>query len=214
MKLAPGRFRLLLLSLLLFVLGTAAATGTRVERLVNVILLALTIVAAVLDLREHGQRRRLVVGLAGGVILLSIVNLNAQIKDLPILVDALSALFLGLVVWWAYVAVMRRQRPVSDRIVGAICVYVLIGFAWAKIYETLDGIAPGSFRFPVDSAWATPSTLRYSYFSFVTLATLGYGDVTPASALAGTLAWMEAITGQLYLAVTVAQLVALSMAES
>jgi hypothetical protein len=211
---APGRFRLLLLSLLLFVLGTAAATGTRVERLVNVTLLALMIVAAVLDLRERGQRRHLAIGLAGGVILLSIVNLTAQIKDLPVLVDAIVALLAGLVVWRAYTAVMRRQRPVSDRIVGAICVYVLIGFAWAKIYETLDGIAPGSFRFPADSAWATPSTLRYSYFSFVTLATLGYGDVTPVSALAGTLAWMEAITGQLYLAVTVARLVALSLAES
>lgn len=71
----------------------------------------------------------------------------------------------------------------------------------------------GSFRFPADTAWATPSPQRYSYFSFVTLATLGYGDVTPVTVLAGTLAWLEAITGQLYLAVTVARLVALSLAE-
>ncbi len=56
--------------------------------------------------------------------------------------------------------------------------------------------------------------MRYSYYSFVTLASLGYGDVTPVTALAGTLAWMEAITGQLYLAITVARLVALSMADS
>jgi len=214
MNLAPGRFRLLLLSLLLFVLGAAAVAGTRVERLIDVILLALMIVAAVLDLREHGQRRQVAIGLAGGLILLSILNLNWQIKNLPVLVDAIVALLAGLVVWRTYTVVMRRQRPVSDRIIGAVCFYVLIGLAWAQIYEPLDGIAPGSFRFPADSAWATPSPLRYSYFSFVTLATLGYGDVTPASALAGTLAWMEAITGQLYLAVTVARLVALSMAES
>ncbi|MGH7347506.1 MAG: potassium channel family protein, partial [Candidatus Rokuibacteriota bacterium] len=84
----------------------------------------------------------------------------------------------------------------------------------AKIYETLEGVSPGAFRFADGTDWATPSPLRYSYFSFVTLATVGYGDVTPVTTLAGTLAWMEAITGQLYLAITVARLVALSLADS
>ena len=123
-------------------------------------------------------------------------------------------LFAGLVVWRAYTAVMRRQRSVRDRIAGAVCVYVLIGLAWAKVYETLDDVAPGAFRFPADTDWVTPSPVRYRYFSFVTLASLGYGDVTPVTTLAGTLAWMEAITGQLYLAITVARLVALSLADS
>jgi hypothetical protein len=210
----PGRFRLLLLSLLLFFGGTAAATGTRVERLVEVTLLGLVVVAAVLDLRERGHRGRFALGLAGGVILVSVVDLNVPTKPLRGLAGAMIVLFAGLVVWLAYTAVMRRQRSVGDRIVGAICVYVLIGLAWAKIYETQDGFAPGSFRFPADTAWATPSLLRYSYFSFVTLATLGYGDVTPVTALAGTLAWMEAISGQLYIAITISRLVALSMADS
>jgi hypothetical protein len=214
LALTPGRFRLLLLSLLLFFGGTAAATDTRVARPVEVILLALVIVAAVLDLRERGHRGRFAIGLAGGVILISIVDLNVQIQHLPGLAGAMEVLFAGLVVWRTYTAMMRQQRSVGDRIVGAICVYVLIGFAWAKIYETLDGVAPGSFRFPAHTAWATPSPLRYRYFSFVTLATLGYGDVTPVTTLAGTLAWMEAITGQLYLAITIARLVALSMADS
>jgi hypothetical protein len=208
----PGRFRLLLLSLILFLGGTSATTGTRVERPLEVTLLALVIVAAVLDLRERGHRGRFAVGLAGGVILVSVVDLN--VRHLPGLVGAMVLLFVGLLVWRAYTAVMRRQRSVGDRIVGAICVYVLIGLAWAKIYETLDDIVPGSFRFPADTAWAMPSLLRYRYFSFVTLATLGYGDVTPVTALAGTLAWMEAISGQLYIAITISRLVALSMAES
>ena len=211
---APGRFRLLLLSLLLFFGGTAAATGSRLERPVAVTLLALVVVAAVLDLRERGHRGRFALGLAGGVILVSVVDLNVRLSHLPVLAGAMEVLFAGLVVWWTYTAVMRRQRSVGDRIVGAICVYVVIGLAWAKVYETLDVVAPGSFRFPADTAWATPSLLRYSYFSFVTLATLGYGDATPVTVLAGTLAWMEAITGQLYLAITVARLVALSLADS
>jgi voltage-gated potassium channel len=211
--LAPGRFRLLLLALLLFFGGTAVAAGTRAERVVDAILLAGVLAAAILDLRERGQRWYFG-GLAAGIVLLFVVDLNVRIQHLPIVEDAMMVLFAGLVVWRAYTAVMRRQRPVGDRIIGAICVYVLIGLAWAKMYEALDGIAPGSFRFPADTAWATPGLLRYSYFSFVTLATLGYGDVSPVTVMAGTLAWLEAITGQLYVAITVARLVALSIADS
>jgi hypothetical protein len=211
--LAPGRFRLLLLALLLFFGGTAVAAGTRAERVVDAILLAGVLVAAILDLRERGERWYFG-GLAAGIVLLFVVDLNVRIQHLPIVEDAMMVLFAGLVVWRAYTAVMRRQRPVADRIIGAICFYVLIGLAWAKMYEALDGIAPGSFRFPADTAWATPGLLRYSYFSFVTLATLGYGDVSPVTVVAGTLAWLEAITGQLYVAITVARLVALSIADS
>jgi Ion channel len=181
LALVPGRFRLLLLALFLAFGGTAVASGTRVERLVDAILLALVLVAAVLDLRERGRRWR-VGGLAAGIILLSAVDLNVRIPHLASLVDAMMVVFSGL--------------------------------AWVKTYEALDGTVPGSFRFPADTAWATPGLIRYTYFSFVTLGTLGYGDVTPVTALAGTLAWMEAITGQLYLAITVARLVALSMADS
>jgi hypothetical protein len=214
LSLAPGRFGLLLLSLLLFLGGTAAAAGSDAERVVEVSLLALIIVAAVLDLRERGHRRSLAIALAGGVMLVSVVDLSVRIKHLPVLAGALVVLFASLVVWRTYTAVMRRQRSVRERIAGAICVYVLIGFAWAKVFETLDGVAPGTFRFPLDTEWVTPSPLRYRYFSLVTLATLGYGDVSPVTTLAGTLAWIEAITGQLYLAITVARLVALSVASA
>ncbi len=211
---APGRFRLLLLSLLLFFVVMAAATGTGAERVIGVALLGLVIIAAVHDLGEVGHRRRVAIVLAAGAIVISVVDLNVRMRQLPILASAIVAVFAGFVVWRVYTEVMRPHRRVGDRIVGSVCVYVLIGLAWAKVYETLDDVAPGSFRFPADTGWATPSPLRYSYFSFVTLATLGYGDVTPVTVLAGTLAWMEAITGQLYLAITVARLVALSLADS
>src|SRR5258705_212542 len=105
-----------------------------------------------------------------------------------------------------------RWSSCPPRRVGAPCLYLLIGLGCAAVYETLDGVVRGSFRFPTDTYW-TPSPIRYRYFSFVTLATLGYGDVTPVTALAGTLASMEAIGGQLYIAITVARLVALSMAD-
>ena len=210
---APGRFRLLLLSLLLFIVGTAALPEADAARLVEFILLAGAIVAAVLELRGRGQRRFFPVAFAVSVILVSVVDHTVRLRHLPLIASAVVGLFAGLVVWLAYSAVMRAHRPVGDQIVGAICVYLLIGLAWASVYETLDGVIPGSFRFPADTGWAVSSSLRYRYFSFVTLATLGYGDVTPVTVLAGTLASLEAVAGQLYIGITVARLVALSLAE-
>lgn len=211
--LAPGRLRLLLLALLLFFGGTAVAAGSAHERAVDAALLALVIVAAVTDLRERGGGRVVAAGLAGSAILLSVSNLSVRIRHLPVVASGIVALLTGLVVWRAYTGIMRPQRPVGDRIVGAVCVYLLIGLAWAKLYQTLEGVVPGSFRFPPGGGVGAESLPSYTYLSFVTLATLGYGDVTPVTPVAGTLAWFEAVTGQLYLAITVARLVALSLGE-
>jgi voltage-gated potassium channel len=209
--LAPGRFRLLLLALVLFIVGTAALPESGSLRLLELVLLAGALVVALLELRVSGQSRLVPITLASGVIFVTVVDNAVRLRHLPVVASTLVAIFAGVVVWLAYASVMRPDRSVSDRIVGAICVYLLIGLAWASLFETLDGVLPGSLRFPVDTAWTTPGKLRYRYFSFVTLATLGYGDVTPQTALAGTLAALEAVTGQLYIGITVARLVALSL---
>jgi hypothetical protein len=210
---APGRFRLLLLALLALIVGTAVSPQVGPGQLIEFILLVMTLGIAVIELRAPGQRRLVPLALAVSVILVSVVDYTERFRHLPLLASAVVAVFAGTVVWLTYRSVMRPHRPVGDRIVGAICVYLLIGLGCASVYETLDGVIPGSFRFPADTAWVTSSPLRYRYFSFVTLATLGYGDITPVTPLAGTLAAMEAIGGQLYIGITVARLVALSLAD-
>jgi voltage-gated potassium channel len=211
--LAPGRFRLLLLALVLFIVGTAVSTGYRQARTVEFVLLTLTIVVAIWELHAAGQSWTASIVLASSVILLTLVDLTVRLRHVPIFASALVTLFAGLVVWLTYSSVMRPHRAIADRIVGAICVFILIGLAWASLFEALDTVRAGSLRFPADTAWAAPGSQRYRYFSFVTLATLGYGDVTPTTVLAGTLAGLEAVSGQLYIGITVARLVALSLAE-
>jgi hypothetical protein len=211
--LAPGRLRLLLLSLLLLFVGTAASAGTGRARVIEGTLLVLVIVAAVWDLRSRGRERLVAAALGAGAIVANVLDVTVRIRHLPVAAGAIVAALAGLVVWRAYTSVMRPDRPVGDRILGAISVYLLIGLAWAKVYETLDVVTPGAFRFPADTAWAAHGLPRYAYLSFITLATVGYGDITPATPIAGTLAWLEAVTGQLYLAITVARLVGLSLAE-
>jgi Ion channel len=89
-------------------------------------------------------------------------------------------------------------------VTGSICIYVLIGMLFTFVYGAVAALGSGSFF--AQGTDGTPS-LRL-YFSYVTLATLGYGDYTPASALGHTLAVLEALAGQLYLVTVVAVLVA------
>jgi hypothetical protein len=199
--------------LVMFIIGTAAAAHTAAGLLVEVSLLTLTIGISLVELRAPGQRRLVPFTVAAGVLLVSSVDYAARLRDQPLIAGTMVAVFAAAVLWLTYRSVMRPQRTVGDRIVGAICVYILIGLGCGSVYETLDGVFPGSYRFPADSAWTTPGPLRYRYFSFVTLATLGYGDITPVTALAGTLAALESIGGQLYIGITVARLVALSLTD-
>jgi len=191
-------------------LGTAAFPTGRPAQLVEFVLLTTAIIVAVLELRAHGGQRFVPLAVAVSAIFVTTVDYTLRLDRLPLIASVVVAIFSGIVIFLTYDTVMRAQRPVGDRIVGAICVYLMIGLGWASVYQTLDGLIADSLRFPAGTAWTMPSPLRYRYFSFVTLATLGYGDVTPVSALIGTLASLEAIGGQLYIGITVARLVALS----
>jgi voltage-gated potassium channel len=91
---------------------------------------------------------------------------------------------------------------------GAMCVYLLMGLIWAILYGVVLQFLPGSFH-GMDGVNGEVPMDTLLYYSFVTLASLGYGDITPRVPLARTLAYMEAISGQLYIAVMLAGLVGL-----
>ena len=112
--------------------------------------------------------------------------------------------------------VLRAGRITADKIYGAICVYLLIGYAWTFAFAITDELQPGSFSGlletgPVDYI---ARIMRLRYFSFVTLTTVGYGDIVPLSPAARTMAMLEAVVGQIYLAVLVARLVGLHIVHA
>jgi len=124
--------------------------------------------------------------------------------------------FLGYVVYVVYkTSVFSKGRMTPDRVAGAIAVYLLLGLLWALIYGMIASIDPNAFKglaaFSLEESGAQQDFL---YFSFVTLTTLGYGDMSPVAPLAKTLAWFEAVFGQLFLAVTIARLVSLEVTHS
>jgi hypothetical protein len=108
--------------------------------------------------------------------------------------------------------VFRAREITVETIAGAICVYLFIGIFWADVYALVEIANPGSFSLLKDGAQETMQVVtqrasQFNYFSFVTLSTLGYGDITPLTRPAQGLATMEAILGQLFLAVLIARLV-------
>lgn len=115
-------------------------------------------------------------------------------------------------------AVLRERQISLDTISGGISVYFLLGVAWAVAYGMLEVIHPGSF--PVrEDGMELGSALRHGwlndllYLSFVTLSTLGYGDLTPLTRPARVLATLEAIVGQLFIAIFIARLVGMHIAQ-
>jgi len=91
----------------------------------------------------------------------------------------------------------------------------LLGLIWALAYALLAQLSPGSFAFAANPhSSGRMDRFNAFYFSFVTLSTVGFGDVTPVSRLARTLAVMEAVTGTFYVAILIARLVAMYVPAS
>ena len=119
--------------------------------------------------------------------------------------------FLVLSIWHAGRDVLFGGEVDTNRLIGAMCIYEMIGLIWAVMYAGIASISPEAFA--GDGLDAAAPFWDFVYYSFVTLTTLGYGDVTPHSAFAKSLAYMEALVGQLYIAILIASLIGTHLAN-
>ncbi len=115
-------------------------------------------------------------------------------------------------------AIIRSQVITVDSVSGALCGYLFLGLGWSVTCSMIETLSPGSFEMnqSLMQLHEQSRSLQHVlvYYSFVTLTTLGYGDVTPVSPAARTFAWIEAASGQFYLAVIVAGLVSMLAANT
>ena len=107
--------------------------------------------------------------------------------------------------------VFRRGMVTWGRVQGGVAAYLLIGMAWAPAYQLVELIKPGSFHFASAPDGANDLPAKLLYFSFSTLTTVGFGDVTPLEPFARSLAIAEATVGQLFPAILIGALVAMAM---
>jgi len=184
------------------------------------LMLAAVLVAALVETvrARHNAMWALILGLPA-VALRVTAAFTEDSTPMNTTVVSLTALFIGFLIWNLLHDLAKGERSTSERIFGALCAYVFIGLLFALIYSHMEYRQPGTFatsQAVLAEDAMTESNLFpiFTYFSFVTLTTLGYGDITPVAEHARTLAWFEALVGQLYLAVMVAGFVAVHISES
>ena len=172
-----------------------------------------------------GQRHVLIVGTAIALVAL----VTTWWRQVPTHAGALIAIadyatdvaFFGFVAFVVARAVLAETRVTGDTIYGGISVYLLIGLIWVVFYSAIESFAPGSFVLgdvPVaqlaGGTRVTPWFREFIYFSFVTLTTLGYGDIRPTTDVARVVSTAEAVVGVMFVAVFIARLVALQLVQA
>jgi voltage-gated potassium channel len=108
--------------------------------------------------------------------------------------------------------VLYAQTVDTNILAGSICVYLLMGIIWAIVYSFVDYISPDSFSGMI-SETREDRFLGFLYYSFVTLTTLGYGDILPVKPIARACGYLEAVIGQIYVVVLIASLVGIHISE-
>lgn len=191
----------LLLDIVLVPLLLALGAGMPLARLVMAAVLGAAFLAV-------GSGRLAGFGLLIAVAAMAVSEISQN--DVAMSVElALRMVFIGYIAFHISHAILRIGDDVTlDTIAGAACVYMLIGVFWASAYALLEHLRPGSFVIPDD--WRLPGNQfgpALVFFSYVTLTTVGYGDIRPMGPAAGGMAVVEAIVGQLFLAITIARLV-------
>ncbi|MGZ4392213.1 MAG: ion channel [Gaiellaceae bacterium] len=181
---------------------TSAAPSESWAKSVLVLLQCSTLILA-LWTTGLGRDRRAVSALVAIGLTVAIVQLLVGGTTLIGIVGILNMLLVATTIVVIALGVIDQGAVNRQSITGAVCIYLLLGIGFTFIYGAVAALGPSTFF--AQGTDGTPSLQLY--FSYVTLATLGYGDYTPATTLGHTLAVTEALLGQLYLVTVVALLV-------
>ena len=203
------RFFILLMALLLVFLCNAFFHDESLQFMLNLMFIVL-IVASLLTITQ--ERARLVLpcvlfGLSIALVMIS-GGISSFSHDVRIIQLGLVISFLLLITGTTLQSTLRFEKVTSNTLYGAVCSYLLIGLTFTYLFLLIYELDPNSFRFLFPNE-ISQLPQNFTYYSFVTLTTLGYGDILPVSIPAKTFAWFEAVIGQVYLTILIAQLVGL-----
>ena len=203
-----NNFVYLVVSLVVLLLAGAlvdqfpSSLGQHILQAVTVITLA----SAVVGFRSSRLRINTGIGFTVSVLVIVILGVLLDVIGLSYLHLIVLVLFYGWATWLAAKQVLFTGPIDGNKIVGAICIYLLIGLIWALLYLFLAQTIPGAFNGLEQAVWYD-NFADVAYYSFVTLTTLGYGDISPVTPMARFLVYMEAILGVFYMAILVASLI-------
>lgn len=160
---------------------------------------------AVMALRRSGARRAVVFAgeaIVAGLALISLLSRELGVADNAVSMVGVALLCLLLLVTPAVVVARLGQRPrvTLDTVAGALAAYIQIGLFFASLFRLVGMVQTTPFFGAAQDA----TVMNYQFFSFVTLTTLGYGNLVPATDVGKSLAMLEAVLGQVFLVTVVA----------
>jgi len=171
---------------------------------------ALTFIICLMSLRFDKGWYRFLISLACCWLAAILIRNLVGIKQLDVVMLVLMfAFFFGTFKSITRQILFTGNSVDSNKIIGSVALFLLLGLMWAISYLLIMEFSPESFTGMSDKPWGENFS-RMAYFSFVTLTTLGYGDISPASPFAQSIVYMEAIAGVFYMAIVVASLVSSS----
>jgi hypothetical protein len=209
------RFRRFSTVQLLIALGVLLICAPFVEELegghlILSVLFSLVLIAAVFAVAD--RKRTLAIALVLAVPAITARWINHFRPDLihPSVFLVCALLLLGFVIGHLLHFVLRAPIVTVEVLCASIAAYLMLGLMWTVAYWLVDQLTPGgAFSFNTNRGAQSMNGFTGFYFSFITLSTVGYGDITPVSRAARWLAATEAMTGLLYVAVLIARLVSL-----
>lgn len=182
----------------------AAGPPDEWTRVVTVFLQGLTLLAALLASRVSRRLFRVAAVVSLVSLLASIGSVIASSSDDPSSGFFLLNILLVATVPFVIARSLWKRRVIDvQTVLGAVCIYVLLGMMFAFLYAAINGLSSGPFFVQTSH----PTVPDFLYFSYITQTTVGYGDFTAAGDLGRALAVLEALIGQLYLVTVIAVLV-------
>ena len=200
-----ARFGVLLLlqfGLLFWLIAFDHARDTRALLDLTGVVIPLFAIAAV---TERKRDRRIAVVLAGAAIVFNGGALSGVRPAGSEVGSLLAVVFSAYATWRMLAAIVRSERVTGNVLAGALATYIMAGLAFAVVYGVIANRRPDAF---VTAAAAPASFSDLVYFSFVTLLTIGFGDVTPAAPIARAVVLSEGLFGVVFTTVVTASLVA------
>lgn len=181
------------------------------QSLVNITLMV-TVVIAVWSVNEGGRWLNWKLGMSFVIISLMIGDSLMEENTLAIYQLASMFTFLSFTLYLCWKQVMFSGKVDRNKIIGSICIYILLALIWAFLYLIVEALSPGAFNGLAGGPWQDNMDSMV-YYSFVTLTTLGYGDITPTQPLPRFLGYIEAISGIFYTTILVASLIGMRLAH-
>ena len=209
-----GRYLYLLVALVVFIFSYPYLDEGPVGRLIASFIIGAVPFGGIYACRY--KKRRFVVSIVLGVP--AVFTALQRGVGLELIPEPEAQLSLVAFYVFAIVTVMNdileATKVTTNTIYGAVSVYLLLGVTWSGFYTLVEYYAPGSFFMP--PAYNPDGVVNpdeFLYFSFVTLTTLGYGDMVPVSDKARSLAFTEAVSGVLFMAVLIARFIGIHISQ-